>query len=310
MSIRKGQIIIAGAGNTRRNLGEVYYSQSSLATDNSGALPLWTGESVATAMYPSLTEWVTKHTELQCTAEEYENALSTYGECPKYVLSADSLRLPKLANYIKMANGIDGITQKEAGLPNITGSLVCNSNDFSGAIYSDSNVSGGSYYSAVNNPLVEFDASRSSAVYGKSDTVTPAHTTLYPWVYAFSAAIPASTAQAAEFQEGLSGKADTNLGNIPSNYDYVVERYDDEQGNWYEVWKSGRLRQGGVLVRATSATRINFFKPFANINYSIQVGARIGSGSGYTQGITKNTSTYFTYVSETSSDWTAEGQGA
>ena len=132
MSIRKGQVIVAGTGNTRRNIGEVYYSQSSLATDNSGALPLWTGESVATAMYPSLTEWVTKHTELQCTAEEYERALTTYGECPKYVLSTDSLRLPRLANYIKMANGIDGITQKEAGLPNITGHLDGNEFTYDG----------------------------------------------------------------------------------------------------------------------------------------------------------------------------------
>lgn len=223
MSIRKGQRIVAGAGSTRRNLGEVYYSQSSLATDNSGALPLFTGESVSTAMYPSLTEWVTKHTELQCTAEEYESALSTYGECPKYVLSADSLRLPKLANYVKMANASEGITQSGAGLPDVkaisNGAKTTAWTPLPDYAESVVNTKGydllsGSGTSTTNTfQYIENRASLSSEVYGNSDTVTPAHTTLYPWVFAYSAVIPASTAQAADFQNALSGKADSNLGN-------------------------------------------------------------------------------------------------
>ena len=323
MSIRKGQVIVAGAGSTRRNIGEVYYSQSSLATDNSGALPLWTGESVATAMYPSLTEWVTKHTELQCTAEEYESALSTYGECPKYVLSADSLRLPKLANYVKMANAIDGITQSEAGLPNITGTL-------SGAMHTGGNAAGGfatgafakeardSNYSYnggawVNN--VSFDASRSSEVYGKSDTVTPAHTTLYPWVYAYSAVIPSSTAQASEFQEGLSGKADTNLGNIPANYDYVVETYNDGT-NWYRVYKSGWVVQGGRYETAVNVESYTFLKPFAEIPTIIASPSSFSRTSYNDFGIDiyNLTTTGFTKQClrsvGTGWGWRAEGQGA
>lgn len=277
MSIRKGQVIVAGAGNTRRNIGEVYYSQSSLATDNSGALPLWTGESVATAMYPSLTEWVTKHTELQCTAEEYESALTTYGECPKYVLSADSLRLPKLANYIKMANGIDGVTQKEAGLPNLVGTIKGIAHgegahsDASGVfkIVGTHSESKNGVYSSGTGPAAtaELNASEYNNTYGKSETVTPAHTTLFPWVVAYTSAIEASVAQTAEFQEGLSGKADTNLGNIPTNYDYVVESYNDGT-NWYRKYKSGWLEQGGFFTCNDGAqTSITFLKPFANTNY-------------------------------------------
>lgn len=266
--------VINFTGQSGKNIGEVYYSQSSLASDNAGALPLFTGETITSAdtIYPDFYSWVESHTELQATAEEYETALSTYGECPKYVVSNGSLRLPKLANYIKMANTTDGVTQREAGLPNITGSLAVGygvGDQVSEAFYKtsistniNSGTSGTSYRAG-------FDASLSSEVYGKSDTVTPAHTTLYPWVFVYNASVPASTAQAAEFQEGLSGKADANLGNIPTNYDYVVESYNDGT-NWYRVYKSGWLEQGGTTdIGNDGEYFINFPKPFANTQYNI-----------------------------------------
>ena len=206
-----------------KNIGEVFYSQSNSASDNVGALPLFTGETIANAdaLYPEFFSWVSSHSELQTTAEAYESALTTYGECPKYVLSAGSLRLPKLANYIKMANTAEGITQKEAGLPNITGSV---SGVRAGAWAVDGAFANTEHTSTTSQTMtnhynqadltISLDASKSSAVYGKSNSVTPAHTTLYPWVYAYNAAIAASTAQAAEFQNALSGKADNNLGNV------------------------------------------------------------------------------------------------
>ena len=220
MSIIKGtNQIVAGFGGTKRSIGEVYFSQSALATDNSGALPLFTGESIASAntIYPEFYNWVLAHTELHCTSSEYESALSTYGECAKYVIGSGSLRLPKLSNYIKMANSTEGITQKGAGLPNITGdwnsAQYVNGWSSNGAVYGIQNDSA-EYNSSSQGMRAYFDASRSNPIYGSSDTVQPAHTTLYPWVVAYTAAIPASTAQAAQFQQGLSGKADTNLGNL------------------------------------------------------------------------------------------------
>ena len=226
MSIIKGtDKIVAGFGGTKRSIGEVYFSQSALATDNSGALPLFTGETIASAntIYPEFYNWVLAHTELQCTISEYEAALTTYGECAKYVISDGSLRLPLIKNYIKAANPSEGIKNIEAGLPNITGSaerIRVGSTSFKGAFSQTENLDASSQTMAkVMNQTdirLTIDASRSSAIYGKSSTVTPASTTLYPWVVAYTAAIPASTAQAAEFQQGLSGKADTNLGNITS----------------------------------------------------------------------------------------------
>uniref|UniRef100_UPI0015A37891 hypothetical protein n=1 Tax=Candidatus Avelusimicrobium faecicola TaxID=3416205 RepID=UPI0015A37891 len=97
-------------------IGQLVWSQSSLAKDNPGCLPLWTGEyyTNAVALYPDFYAWVKSHPELCKTKAEYDAAIATYGECPYYVADevSGSLRLPKLANYIKMANSTEGITQK------------------------------------------------------------------------------------------------------------------------------------------------------------------------------------------------------
>lgn len=88
-----------------KTVGEVYFSQSSLEADNPGALPLFTGDIIASAdtLYPDFYAWLQTRTDLQCSPEEYQAALTSFGECPKYVLEEGSLRLPLLKNYIKMA---------------------------------------------------------------------------------------------------------------------------------------------------------------------------------------------------------------
>lgn len=203
-------------------IGQLVWSQSSLAKDNPGCLPAWTGEyyTNASTLYPDFYAWVKSHPELCKTKAEYDAAIATYGECPYYVADevSGSLRLPKLANYIKMANSTEGITQKGAGLPNITGSIdpyVDMNRNWSGAFsvnktapFNPAGTNGNG-----NGSHVMFDASKSNAIYGASDTVQPAHTTLYPWVCAFNAAVPASTAQAAEFTGALASKANIDLAN-------------------------------------------------------------------------------------------------
>ena len=316
------------------SIGQVVLSQSNLATDNPGCLPLWTGEyyTNAVALYPDFYAWVKSHSELCKTKAEYDAAITTYGECPYYVADevSGSLRLPKLANYIKMANSTEGITQKGAGLPNITGSVdpfVDMNRNWSGALEvnktAPTNPSGAS--GNGNGSHVMFDASKSNAIYGAADTVQPAHTTLYPWVCAFNAAVPASTAQAAEFTAALVGKANIDLSNVPANIDYVVDYKNptDSDPTWYRKWKSGKLEQGGIVT--ATEQNITFLKPFANTNYTV-VGnisltyrrAGQGDGSGSVLFFPEATSfCYVTWAARNFGDigrqnisWRAEGQGA
>lgn len=306
-----------------KSVGEVFFSQSASATDNPGALPLWTGEyySNASSLYPDFYNWVKSHTELCKTKEEYDSAIATYGECPFYVVDevAGSLRLPRLANYLKMANDTDGVTQSGAGLPNITGEIgsFVSPYPITGAFTSAVSANTGQGGSGQVRKAI-MDASKSSPVYGKSDTVTPAHTTLYPWVVAYTAAIPASEAQAAEFTGALSGKANTDLSNVSSNIDYVVESYSDESGNWYRVYKSRWIEQGGLTRFATSGTSVTFLKPFLNDTYSITTGAY--ANDIYTKSLNIYNKTATTFVGNATTDgagsvetpfsWYACGQGS
>ena len=304
-------------------IGAVYFSQSSLATDNPGGLPLWTGEYFANAstLYPDFYSWVKSHTELCKTKTEYDTAISSYGECPYYVVDevAGSLRLPKLVNYLKMANSTDGVTQAQAGLPNITGSISFDvwSNASSGCFYDNGgNKRGGTGNDGGSKGSNKtFDASRSSSVYGKSNTVTPAHTTLYPWIYAFNSAVSASEAQAAEFTGALSGKANTDLSNVADNIDYVAESYSDESGNWYRVYRSGWLEQGGIKAKASGAT-ISLLKAFSNTNYNVHWQVE-EAGSTNPAGVTflgANNKSTTSFVSEgpdyANTMWYACGQSA
>lgn len=303
-----------------KTIGEVFFSQSNLATDNVGALPLFTGETIASAntLYPEFYAWVLAHPELQVTADGYESALAEYGECPKYVIGGGSLRLPLLKNYIKAANTTEGVKNISAGLPNITGKVgqydTGNTigSSLSGAFYAESDTGTSGAYSGWNtgtNNKEFFDASRSNDIYGNSDTVTPPSTTLYPWVCAYTAAVAASTAVAAQFQAALSGKVDLPSGKTQADIDYVTESYHDEDGNWYRVYKSGWVEQGGSFASASTVT-VSFLKPFLDTAYTFIS----SSGANITSASKKSGTTIIfdpTYNASTKvgGNWVAYGQG-
>lgn len=200
-------------------LGAIYFSSSSNADDNPGALPLWSGAyyTNASTLYPAFYNWVKSHTELCKTKTQYDSAISTYGECPYYVVDevAGSLRLPKLVNYLKMANATDGVTQSGAGLPNITGSLTNNKQDFNNATgaFQLTGAATQNLYSANgtsrtgNYGVASLDASLSSSVYGSSDTVTPAHTTAFPWVVSTASDAESSATAAAQSADAAAASA-------------------------------------------------------------------------------------------------------
>lgn len=252
MSIIKGKTnIVAGFGGTKRPLGEVYFSQSSLATDNPGALPGWTGEYYENGktLFPDLYNFVKAHSELQVTKTDYDNAIATYGECKKYVVDENeaqtSLRLPKYSRshgtVIKEKKPTDTdatwyrqwsdgwLEQGGEFYPTTTSPALTFLKPFTDTNYSFSvvpslkgSMSIGPIWSEFN-----FDTKTTTGVQLYTSNITiriswhaegqgaagAQESTLYPWISAYTAAIPASVAQAAEFTGSLSGKANTDLSN-------------------------------------------------------------------------------------------------
>ena len=90
--------------------------------------------------------------------------------------------------------------------------------------------------------------------------------------------------------------------------DFVTDSYQDENGNWYRVYKSGWVEQGGHGFGT-----ITFLKPFANTNYTAVCSIVFSPGDYSTKYFAiqnKQTTTIVVPNGYNGSDWQACGQGA
>lgn len=100
-------------------------------------------------------------------------------------------------------------------------------------------------------------------------------------------------------------------------YDYVVESYDDGT-NWYRIYKSGWIEQGGAVSEVATSNTVTYLKPFKNYpyvsltRYSTYSGA-ISTASYWINGFTARSSTTFTFGADPGNSsfilWYACGQG-
>lgn len=157
-----------------------------------------------------------------CSEDEYNSDISNYGQCGKFVVSNDYIRIPTITRFIGATITLSeiGKTYKES-LPNITGdtgfytpsSLPTDS----GAFYKNTSKNGQEYNSTGSNKMLSFDASRSSSTYQDGAKVQPDHTK-YPYYMVVS-----TEGQTAEveidinkFYEDLNLKANSDLSNVAS----------------------------------------------------------------------------------------------
>ena len=156
----------------------------------------------------------------------------------------------------------------EAGLPNISGGmsptgLTSVSNTY-GAFYNElSNTT--DYRSDVRERYGVrwgFNASRSSSIYGASQTVQPAALTLLPCIKAFDVATNPGLVDVTVLANELSGKLDKLIGGVTVKY--INETYNDGL-NWYRKWSDGWIEQGGMIDGTGSYGKvfINFQVPFS-----------------------------------------------
>ena len=183
MSIRINNKIISGTytAQSYRYVGEIF--QSALPIQDSRVALLDGHKIYESEGYGSFIQYITSlallYPQLSCTEDEWQEADTTYGECGKFVIGEDGVRLPKIVSFVQGLSSLQDLaTLVEAGLPNIEGTGVfvalSSSSPGTGAFTKTTKglaVAGSSTGTNYYKPYL--DASDSNPIYGNSNTVQP-----------------------------------------------------------------------------------------------------------------------------------------
>lgn len=267
-----------------------------------------------------------------CPASEESNVTAIYnatGVAWYYIIDTTNQRfkLPRTKfGFTGIRSGVGNYV--EAGVPNITGGFTTDPNGgvISGtAFYSGGTSDTNGYGTAILGlRAIYLDASRSSSVYGNSDTVQPKATEMYLYFYVGNFTQTALENTAGVTTETLNRKADLDLANVLANIDFVVESQLPTAENgytWYRKYKSGWVEQGGVSTTANDTfVTINLPITMANTNYVAlktcitNNNMTLGNISFRTFAVTAKTTTSFqTFANQYSTDgfnWQVSGMAA
>lgn len=206
-----------------------------------------------------------------CSEDEYAQDLSDFGQCGKFVVSNDYIRIPTITRFIGATITLSeiGKTYKES-LPNIEGDFPQQANS--------ENIAGNAFYAGKNGQVLfgtswgqsdrlSFDASRSSSTYQDEAKVQPDHTK-YPYYMVVST--EGQTAEVGidinKVYEDLNLKATTDLSNVAS----VASSFKEASVGWgMPDYSAGVTKtkdvnytetvDGFVVVNVAGASYNNFF---------------------------------------------------
>lgn len=304
------------------NIGDIEYT-SRTDVPNGGA---WCDGALYTkAQFPDVYQMLVDGKLQSTTVSKFDSEVSTNGSCGFFGLDTanERFKVPMLKDVYIKAGQAPSMFGAES-LPNVKGEVgtIGNYNNtgvVTGAFKrGEKNVHAADAGNVVWFYNATFDASRSSSTYKDRAKVQPDHVVYRAYVVLYNSAAEASVAQAQEFMTALSGKANTDLSNVSSNIDYIVESKVNSNGSWYRKYKSGWLEQGeiGLIVSADGTKTVTLIKPFKDTKYIVNWLDQDGSTltSSGTRGISNKTTTSF--VARNGQDknmnigWIAIGQGA
>lgn len=246
MSIIKGkQNVVAGFGGTKRPLGEVYFSQSSLATDNPGTLPGWTGEYYENGktLFPDLYNFVKAHSELQISKADYDSAITTYGECLKYVVDENS-----------------GTTEETVSAYKITWSPSSKNTDI---ILSQTPQVGDLLYRFTEPTIEPYPLYAAETHQIEAVGYTDAGVLNSLTISGAAKTVSSLTSVTGTIHIAVAGTS-LRLPKYQKTGRYLVKK--EVNGNdWYALYSDGWLEQGARYETNVNIEHITFFKPFASV---------------------------------------------
>lgn len=137
--------------------------------------------------YNKVVEQVQKGNWFSCTQEEYNNEIATYGQCGRFVIETDYVRIPTITRYIGATVTLSEFGQAfNESLPNIKGGVgACTVTSItSNPFYISGSSSKGSSQDGTDD-LVYMDLSRSSSIYQDGAKVNVEHIK-YPYYMVIS----------------------------------------------------------------------------------------------------------------------------
>jgi hypothetical protein len=183
-----------------------------------------------------------------CPASEESNVTAIYnatGVAWYYIIDTTNVRfkLPRTKfGFTGLRSVVGGYI--DAGLPNITGGIGLSTTQMSssGAFthWQSGGAQGWDGWNNYGNRGFNFDASRSSSVYGNSDTVQPKATEMYLYFYVGQFTQTALENTAGVTTEVLNGKVTVGHEVIEFQEPTAANNY-----TWYRKYADGWVEQGG-----------------------------------------------------------------
>lgn len=214
------------------------------------------------------------------TEAAWQSSVSTYGVCGKFVYDStnNTIRLPLITGFIEGTTNTAALGDLvAAGLPNITGSFNGSQlYDYSTGSVADPYADGafqvgGSQSKPTPNSSQDysqdgfsFDASRSNAIYGNSNTVQPQSIKALYYIVIASTVKTDIEIDIDEIVTDLNGKVDKN--ELQTVYP-IVETWTNGAAAGYRLWSDGYCEQWGVVGSSTTTATVNLLVPYNGIDF-------------------------------------------
>lgn len=173
-----------------------------------------------------------------CSEEEYNADVSAYGQCGRFVITNDYVRIPKITRFIGATITLSEIGKSYAeSLPDINGNFnetTSKNNEWKAsgafAVSNGETTSYGNHSSAsATSAKITFSASRSSSTYQDGAKVQPDHTK-YPYYMVISTEGQTASVEIDinKIYEDLNLKANSDLSNVAS----VASSFKEASVGW------------------------------------------------------------------------------
>lgn len=271
------------SGGSVRNIGEIVYSTTPLTDAGLHLLDgaLINGSGVYSSFVSYIAGLVTDYPDLFETEANWQNSVTTYGVCGKFVYDSvnNTVRLPKVTGIVEGTTDVTALGDLvQAGLPNIEGNFRTMPQhadltaDGAFSIVGWSGVdggfvtNGGSYHGLLGE--VVFNAGDSNSIYGNSSTVQPQSVKVLYYIVLANSTKTEIEIDIDQVTTDLNGKADVDLTNCTKPH--IVETYRNG-ASWYRKWSDGFCEQGGYITGngTYGVITVNLLVPFIDANYII-----------------------------------------